>query len=161
MSYCPPSVSSLLSVQQIEILKVTFSLPLWLCWLVGTWSLCLVEQPDLAVSVRAAPSSCSLPAAHLSWPASVCAGKWEPSPLWDLLIRVLKINGLCLGEGGIVARWYIFLLIFFLPPPPTVYWLIWQNMIAWAVTAIIRPIFREVILQGRWAAVVHTQGALY
>lgn len=39
-------------------------------------------------------------------------------------------------------------------------WLIWQNMIAWAVTAIIRPIFREVILQGRWAAVVHTQGAL-
>lgn len=33
-------------------------------------------------------------------------------------------------------------------------------MIAWAVTAIIRPIFREVILQGRWAAVVHTQGAL-
>ena len=33
-------------------------------------------------------------------------------------------------------------------------------MIAWAVTTIIRPIFREVILQGRWAAVVHTQGAL-
>lgn len=33
-------------------------------------------------------------------------------------------------------------------------------MIAWAVTAIIRPIFHEVILQGRWAAVVHTQGAL-
>lgn len=33
-------------------------------------------------------------------------------------------------------------------------------MIARAVTVIIRLIFREVILQGRWAAVVHTQGAL-